>query len=75
MNMVMRQRKKISIVVASCVNCPYGRFLEDVNVLWCDDLNKEIKSTGKKIGLAIFYHKIPKECRFPDTDELDKYGR
>jgi hypothetical protein len=72
--MTMKQRKKITIITTSCANCPRGRFLEDIRVLWCDALNMEIKPSSVKVGSAIFYHDIPKKCPYPDTDEKDQFG-
>jgi hypothetical protein len=66
-------RKKITFVTTSCANCHFGRFDRSTHTLECKRTGKVVPPSSIEAG-AIFYHTIPGDCPFPDTDEPDQFG-
>jgi hypothetical protein len=66
--MTMEQRKKVTIVTRSCVNCPRSDWNDLHRTLYCRELKRYIEPNKEGL-MAIYFNNIPKECPFPDTKE------
>jgi hypothetical protein len=61
-------KKKITVVICSCANCPRSDWSDETKLLYCLELKKFIKPS-KAEPMAIYFHDIPDNCPFPNTND------
>jgi hypothetical protein len=60
----MQGKKKVTVVIESCVNCPCGRYEDSEHSVFCRELFRYIRPSSHEPGVD-YFHDIPDDCPFP----------